>query len=444
MPEREELRTIAHTALEASRADQTEVLVTFESEGLTRFANNAIHQNVHQSNLQVSLRAIIGKQIGVATGNDPSPDALRDLADRAREVARHAAPLEDFVSLPAPDGRIPRCTVAPAAATVACGPEQRAEAVRAMVEIARGEGLSAAGQVMSGQMAVAVVNSLGVEAYYHRGQARGRVVMQGADASGFAETEAEDMGQVEAAALARTAAEKALRSAGPRDLEPGTYTVILEPLAVADMVSMLAIYDLHALAHQEGRSFTSGRMGQQVCGTNISLWDDGCDPRGLRLPCDFEGVPRQRVDLITNGVLQGVTYDSYTAGREPGAVNTGHALPAPNTWGPAPIHVFMNTGEHSLEDMIRATGRGVLVTRFHYTNMIHPVRTVFTGMTRDGTFLIEGGEVTCGVKNLRFTQSILEALSRVDMIGSQGSWHQEAWAPALRIQGFNFSSATQF
>ena len=104
----------------------------------------------------------------------------------------------------------------------------------------------------------------------------------------------------------------------------------------------------------------------------------------------------------------------------------------------------MNTGEHTIEDMIRATERGVLVTRFHYTNMVHPVRTVFTGMTRDGTFLIEGGEIVGGIKNLRFTQSILEALSNVDMIGEDGAQSGHAWAPAIRVQGFGFTSATSF
>jgi len=150
------------------------------------------------------------------------------------------------------------------------------------------------------------------------------------------------------------------------------------------------------------------------------------------------------VSLIEDGVLRGVTYDSYTAGREPGASNTGHALPAPNGWGPAPLNLFMNTGEYSLQDMIAATERGILVTRFHYTNIIHPVLTVFTGMTRDGTFLIENGDIVGGVKNLRFTQSILEALSSVDMIGAEGEQLEYVWAPPLRIQGFEFSSATEF
>lgn len=443
MTSREQLLPMAEVVLQASPADQTEVLVAAEASSLTRFANNTIHQNVHESSVGIAVRAVIGKRVGVAGGNDPSPEALRELAARAAEVARNAEPNEDFVSLPSPGGA-PGCAPTPAQATVDCSPEQRAAAVRQMIEIARETSLVCAGQVSASHGATLVCSSLGVESYWESGRSRVRVVMQGGDSSGFAEEVSPDFSQLDAAVLGRRAADKALASAGPRELEPGAHTVILEPLAVEDMVSTLAIYDMNALAHQEGRSFTAQKMGKPVCGSNISIWDDGCDPRGLPRPYDYEGMPRQRVDLIKDGVLVGVTYDSFTAGREPGAVNTGHALPPPNTWGPVPMNVFLKTGEHSVQDMIAATERGVLVTRFHYTNMVHPVHTVLTGMTRDGTFLVENGQVVGGIKNMRFTQSILEALSHVDMIGRDGCALDYAWVPALRIQGFNFSSGTQF
>lgn len=440
---REEMLRMAQTILEASRADQTEVIVFNARGGLTRFANNAIHQNVHEASVDCSVRAVIGKKIGVAWGNDPSPEALKDLAARAYELARHAQPNEEFVSLPSRGGAA-GCEVSPVPATVNCGPEQRAESVREMIDIARGESLSAAGQVATSDDAFLIANSLGTEAYWAGSNARMRVVMQGADSTGFAEAVSDDVQSLSAREVGSKAAHKAVTSAGPKELEAGAYTVILEPLAVEDMVSTLTAYDMGALAHQEGRSFTSGHLGEKVCGDNITLWDDGCDPRTHRHPYDFEGVVRKPVTLIENGVLKGVVYDSFTAGREEGAVNTGHALPAPNTWGPIPMNVFLKPGDYSLEQMIAETERGVLVTRFHYTNMVHPVRTVFTGMTRDGTFLIENGQIVGGLKNMRFTQSILEALSHVDMIGSEGVAFEYAWVPPLRIEGFNFSSATAF
>lgn len=443
MTDRETMLSLAHQALAASRADQTEVLVTAGREGLTRFANNAIHQNNFVASVGISLRAVVGRRIGVARTNDPSAESLTRLAGQALDLARNAAPNEEFVSLPGPQGEA-ACQASAAPTTLAFGPEDRAGAVQVILGVARESGLVAAGQFTTGDDATAVANSLGIEAHWHNSSTRCRVVMQGADSSGFAEAVAEEVYSICPETLARRAAQKAVQSAGPREVEPGKYTVILEPLAVADMIGTLAAYDMHSLAHQEGRSFTSGHIGEKVCGENINIWDDGCDPRATMKPYDYEGVVRRRVSMIDGGVLRGVPYDSFTAGREPGAVNTGHALPAPSGWGPVPLNVFLGTGEHSVEEMIAATDRGILVTRFHYTNMVHPVRTVFTGMTRDGTFLIEKGQVVAGLKNLRFTQSILEALSHVDMIGEEGAFFEEAWVPALRVQGFEFSSGTQF
>lgn len=443
MLERDTILTIAEQVLAASGADQTEVAVSAYDAALTRFANNVIHQNVQESNARVKVRAVVGKRQGVVATNDTSPESLKQVAQRALEAAQNAAPTEDFVSLPGPPEDPVSCDLRPVPATADCSPADRAASVKCMLDIARAEGLEAAGQLATGVSASCVVNSLGIRSYFEKGSAGCTVVMQAADSSGFAEAHSDDVSAIDTCALARTAAHKALTSAGPTAVEPGEYTVILEPLAVGDMVSTLAMYDLHSLAHQEGRSFTTGHMGEQVCAASIDLWDDGLYPRSDRVPFDGEGVPRSRVEILKGGVLSALPYDSYTAGREPGAVNTGHALPAPHTWGPVPLNLFLGTGDSDLGEMIAATDRGILVTRFHYTNMVHPVRTVFTGMTRDGTFLIEKGQVVGGIKNLRFTQSILEALSNTDMIGREGVLCDYAWVPALRTR-FAFTSGTSF
>ncbi len=194
----------------------------------------------------------------------------------------------------------------------------------------------------------------------------------------------------------------------------------------------------------------SGKIGQQIVDPRVSIWDDGQDPRGLPLPFDFEGVPKQRVDLIKEGVAAGVVYDSYRAGKEEGKSSTGHALPAPSTFGPFPMNAFFGPGDATLEEMISSTERGLYVTRFHYTRPVEPTQVVVTGMTRDGTFLIENGKIAYPVKNLRFTQSYLEALNQVDMIGKElrllagmggiGGTLQ----PALKLGGFSFTGATEF
>ncbi|HEY3118224.1 MAG TPA: metallopeptidase TldD-related protein, partial [Chloroflexota bacterium] len=186
---------------------------------------------------------------------------------------------------------------------------------------------------------------------------------------------------------------------------------------------------------------------EQMVGENISLWDDGLDPAGRPMPFDFEGVPKQRVDLIERGIARGVVYDSYTAARE-GKASTGHGLPAPNRQGPLPLHLFMARGTADQTDLLRGIRRGVWVTRFHYVNPVQPTKTIITGMTRDGTFLIEDGEITRPIQNMRFTQSVLDALSCVEAIGREWSVVQEdlgaTCVPALRIGRFRFSSATTF
>jgi PmbA protein len=221
--------------------------------------------------------------------------------------------------------------------------------------------------------------------------------------------------------------------------------VVLEEAAVAEMLDYVGFIGFSALAVQEGRSFM--RLGEQITGANISIYDDGYDPRGFPMAFDFEGVPKRRVDLIKDGVAHAVVYDSYTAGREPGRQSTGHALPAPNTYGPLPLNLVLAPGRTPKADLIKGIKRGLWVTRFHYVNIVHPLQTVLTGMTRDGTFLIEDGVITRPVKNLRFTQSVLDALRHAepaDTLKLQKSFFGGTLAPALRIEGFNFSSATEF
>jgi len=165
----------------------------------------------------------------------------------------------------------------------------------------------------------------------------------------------------------------------------------------------------------------------------------------LPIGFDFEGVPKQRLAMIERGVARAVVYDSFTANRE-GKTNTGHALPAPNTFGPYPTNLMMAAGEASREDLFKGIERGVYVTRFHYCNIVHPVRTLFTGMTRDGTFLIEHGELTTPVKSFRFTQSILETLTAVEAIGKQRVQVRDyttVVVPAIRSGKFNFTGLTQ-
>jgi len=441
----EKIRKISDRILSLSTADQTEVIYFGGQSELTRFANSYIHQNVAETNTSVHVRVVLGKKIGVAATNDVSPESLQRVVETALEIAEFQPENPDFISLPepAPIAQVNAYTEA----TASCTPEERARAVGIICRQAVEKGLVASGAFSTEVGEVVVANSLGVFAYHLSTTADFNTVIMSDDSAGYADQVSMDVRQIDAEAMGREAIEKALRSRAPTALEPGQYTVILEEYAVSEMVDYLSYIGFGARAVQEGRSFMAGNFGKPLVGSNVSIWDDGLDSRGLPMPFDFEGVPKQRVDFFAGGVATGVVYDSYTAGLE-GKRSTGHGLPAPNTFGPFPMNIFMAPGEATKDEMLASTERGLWITRLHYVNVLHPLRAVLTGMTRDGTFLIENGELARPVKNLRFTQGILEALSCVEMIGREAKL-EKAWVggnlvPALKISAFEFTGATEF
>ena len=446
----QKLNEIVKRVFERSKADQVEVLIAAKTEHLTRFAVNTIHQNVSETDVGVRIRVVIGQKIGVASVNQIDDASLHRAVDAAETIARLQPDNPEFQSLPKPQP-IQSTKQAYVEATARCTPKQRAEGVATVLDLVRSHNLQAAGAFSTGTQEYLVSNSLGVEAYHRMTLAHLVTVAMGEDSSGYADGAASDVSQLDPAAIGQIAIDKALRGRHPTAIEPGGCTVILEEDAVADMLFFLGYMGLGALSLQEKRSFMTDKLGQKVAGENITIWDDGFDPRGVVFPFDFEGVPKQKVVLIENGVAKGVVYDSFTAGREPGKRSTGHSLPAPNTSGPIPINLFMAPGPSTKEEMLAATERGIWVTRFHYTNPVHPVKTVLTGTTRDGTFLIEKGKIVRPLKNLRFTQSIIEALSHTDMLGSSIKLCRQGFdlfvgtcAPAARIQDFTFTGTTEF
>ncbi len=440
-----ELKRIADTALSASMAEQTEVLVLSTHSALTRFANNYIHQNVEQQDTDVRIRVVSGRKIGVAGTNDTSDDALRRAVERATEMARHQKPNEDFRSLPGP--RPIASANAWSEATARCGPEERAHVAGLICGAAVKAGLIAAGAFRTAAAEMAVANSLGVWAYHRDTMAGVNTVIMGETSSGHAERVAMDVGEIDGDAVSREAVDRALRSADPVAVEPGDYEVVFLPYAVADILDFFAYLSFGAQAFQEKRSFMSGRIGERVMGENITIWDDGLSPDTIAQPFDFEGVPKQPVTFIEDGIARGVVWDSYTAGKE-GRESTGHALPAGNTFGPVPSNMLLRPGAATLDDMIADVKRGILVSRFWYTRPVHPLNVIITGMTRDGTFLIENGKITKPVKNLRFTQGYVEALNNVDLIGRDTMLCQAiagvSRVPALKIRKWSFTGATQF
>ncbi len=430
-----------------AKADQTEISFSGGESSLTRFANNYIHQNVNERNTTVKVRSIFGQKIGIATGNSLEPAALKALVARAERLAALQVEDLDFKSLPGPNPT-PFETSAPDEATFSAPPEVRAEGVGVICRKASSLGLIASGAFRTQGSELAVVNSLGLTAY-HRGASSDIItVIMGENSSGYADRLSPKVSAIRAEEVADEAINKAIRGKDPQALDPGEYEVILEEYAVGEMMLYMSFLGMGALSLQEGRSFM--QMGQQIMRPEISIYDDAHDPLGIQNPFDAEGVARQRVSIIEKGVCQAVVYDSYTAGREPGKVNTGHSTGPGGDVGPIPLNLFMEGGESNKDEMLKNTRRGIWVTRFNYVNPLVPDKAILTGTTRDGTFLIENGEIAGPVKNFRFTQSAVEALNAVERISRerrlQGAWFGGAgyMVPALKISRFNFNSATAF
>lgn len=435
--------------VEESPADQTEALLLAEDSSLTRFAQSSVHQHVAEKNRTLILRVVIDKRIAVLTTNLLDRSSIRDLVKKAISLARIQHPNEDFVSLPKPKP-IPEITTFHEHIK-SLTPNRKIRVIHDLFKMVEEKGLKASGSFSNGAVEVAVVNSLGVEAYQRYSDLVFHLIVENDGCSGYAGFVSRDPDQLDIVSLAREAIEK-VSGGAPAQIEPGEYEVILEPYAVSELLSFLGYLGFHALAVQEGRSFLCNQFGQKILDSRVTIYDDGLDPEGLQIPCDFEGIPKRRVVFFDEGVAKEVTHDSFTANRE-GKDSTGHGLIAPNTEGPIPINLFMREGKSSLEEMVRSIRKGIYVTRFHYTNVVEPMKAVLTGMTRDGTFLVEEGEIKRPIKNLRFTESVLRTLSRVSAVSrerkicSEGTVYSRRFitgvaAPAIKVDGFNFSGVS--
>ncbi len=433
--------------LDAARAlgvTEIEAIVAGSDEALTRFANNAIHQNVAQRTTQLSVRPVMDGRTARASTNRLSRDAIREVVAEAIAIARLTEPDPDLPPLagPAEYQGVERWFEATARAT----PEERARAVAEAIGAVEAAGQTAAGIYSTGESVFALLNSRGVLARHTETMARFSITAMAADSSGWAKASACDRATLNPLELALTAARKAAESRAPRDLPPGRYTVILEPAAVLDLTGQM-FPDFSATAIRDGRSFLTDRIGKRIFGENITIHDDAGHPLQSGAPFDGEGVPRRQLTLVERGVVREVAYSRQAAALA-GTTPTGHGFPLPNEFGEAPANIVIAGGETSLDQMTASTDRGILVTRLWYIREVDPYEKIFTGMTRDGTFLIEGGQVTAGVRNFRFNQGLIELLSNVEALSepvrASGEEMYDMVAPAMKVRGFNFTETTRF
>ncbi len=437
-------RELARRAVTLTSADEAEALVVAETSALTRFANNRINQNVAEDNALVNVRAVIGKRIGVASTNRLDDASLSACCEAAAAAARVAPEDGRFVGLPGPEETVH--VERSSAATGACTPEERAEAVAHIIEPSQTRGLTAAGKVRTARNVIAVANSRGVDVGSEITGAQATVLSMGETGSGWSSWLSRDVSELDASSLGEEAAALAVRTENPASLEPGAYRVVLGPEAVADIMDFLGYVGFSAKAYEEGRSFLSNHIQDQIFSTAVTIVDDALAPHALGPTFDYEGQPKRPTLLIEDGVGIGPVTDSYWA-HISGWPNSGHALPAPNPFGPMPLNLEMLPGEATLDELIASVDHGVYVTRFHYVNVEDPVPVTLTGMTRDGTFLIENGSLARPLKNLRFTQGMVDALLGCEAVSRErrfvGTEEGASLVPGVLLNSFSFTGQTK-
>ncbi len=428
-------------------ADQAEAILVGGSSALTRFANSTIHQNVFEKDNVVYLRVAKGKKIGVATSNLTDDESLKQLAKKAADIAEAQVPNPNFEGF-ARSERAPRIE-AFHTETLECSPQRRAENVKAVIDAAGRFNFLAAGSHSTSARELVFLNSLGTEQYHRFTSVFMNTVVMAPTSSGYADSSCLNIGDLDPGKLGEEATRTCAESQNPRELEEGQYDVVITPYALNSLMNWLSYIGFGADCFQDGSSFMSGNLGESIMGKNISIWDDGLDPAGVPLPFDFEGVPKQRVSIIEDGIAKGVVHNTISA-RKGKTATTGHALPPDEETSALPLNTFFSTGDKTEEEMIASMERGLFVRRFHYVNgLLAPRKALFTGMTRDGTFFVENGKIKYPVKNLRFTHSMLDAFSNVEMITREpklliSDWMGAALLPGLKIKNFNFSGKTEF
>jgi predicted Zn-dependent protease len=452
-------QTIFDKLRKFSSAPDVEAIFSSNNYSLTRFANNTIHQNVAESNEVASIRIAFDGKTARATTNRLDDESLKRAVQSAEGIARVEEPDPDRLALAkAEEGKIPNPPQRWFEQTAAITPADRAEAVGKIVQVAKKNQLVTAGIYSSSQSAEAVVNSKGLNVFHRQTAAEVSITMLADDSSGWQKANSPDVKNFDPVALAEIAARKARDSRGPKELAPGKYTVVLEPAAVLDLLGFM-FWDFGGLAILDQRSFLNNRIGIKLFGENISIVDDVGHPLQSNAPFDGEGVRRQPVNLVEKGVIRRLVYarssaekmrKSEHAAKVGEIAATGHGFPLPNEMGEAPTNIVFVTsgGEQTVEQMVAGTERAILITRLWYIREVDPYEKILTGMTRDGTFLVEDGKVKHGIRNFRFNQSLIDTLNHVEAMGkpvrASGEEAFDMVVPAMKVSGFNFTEVTKF
>ena len=423
--------------------------------GTMRFADSRLHQPALEEGLRLSLRVVHDQRVGIATTTDPSPEGLRRLVRRARAISVVSPRDPQFPTFPS-DGVRPR-EVARSLATARLTPEGQVRLARTAIDSALGlvpDG-RVAGALHVGHDRFVVVNTAGRRAASDRTATQVSVRVERPRAepptSGWDEAAHWDVEHLDVDRVGRRAAEAVPRTR-PTTVRPGTYRVVLAGPAMAELLGFRGYLGFDVRGEEQGWSCLARRRGRRIAPSSVHLVDDGASERTLPQAIDFEGTPKSRRVLVDHGVAAGPVNDLRSAARR-GERPTGHAPPPESPygdWGPLPTQMILAPGDARDAELLGDVKDGLWITRFHYVRVVHPAEGILTGMTRDGTYRIRGGEVAEPVRNLRFTQSLLEALRSVRLVGREARRYGDergssaVSTPSASLGTFRFTSATIF
>ena len=404
-------------ALRDAPADEVELWAHRRRAAITRYSRSSIHQNALSDETHVHARVAVGRAVGSAKGNGLDPAALRALVADAASLARLQPPNEEWPGVADPAEIAPAHACDDVTAQLDAG--EQAAAIQAITDAVVARGLRVAGTHQLELHEDAVVTSRGAAAYAPSTLAYARALAQSDEGSGYADDLAFRIGDLDPRSVAERAIEKCERDRDRTQLEPGEYEAVFEEDAVAEILRVVSLTGLGGQAVREGRSFMSGRIGERITGERFTLHDDALDPRQLGIPFDIEGTAKRRVALVESGVARSPVYDR-TSAKAAGTASTGHAADRSRYQiGGHAGNLVMAGGTATRDDLIASVKRGILITRFHYTNIPDPKTATMTGTTRDGTFLIEGGRITRALANVRYTMSSLDLFAGIELLGPQ-------------------------
>jgi predicted Zn-dependent protease len=444
---RDECEAIAKKVLSFAKADETRVTISSATDGNMRFAVNQASTSGDNYDNTVTVRSAFGKRSASSTTNSLDDAALQAVVERAESLAQLAP--EDPEAMPELGPQTYPSAPGWSDATASLDASGRAKAVNAITSIAKAANLVSTGFLDTVASATAIANSKGLFAYHRQTAVAFTTTVRTPEGtgSGWAGASTDNFASVDSRALGKRATDKARRSVNPVAIEPGRYTVVLEPTAVGNLVQLI-LGALDARAADEGRSFFSKpgggtKIGLKVVDERVTLVSDPMDPETPGAPFSGDGLPIGRRVWIENGILKTLSYDRYWAQKKGVPPNSGGGRGGGGG-------LKMLGGEHSLEDLIASTQRGILCTRFWYIRGVDQRTILYTGLTRDGTFLIENGKITKPVKNMRWNESPIFMLNNLEMLGRPesviGSESGDAGAalvmPAIKARDFNFTSAS--